>query len=275
MVQRGQARALIVFALLASATACVKPTPVQRAMSLVRQHREEEAATVLRKQIAEHPDDLDARGMLVRVLAFEGDARGVETEAAEISKRAPPGDPRAWVELGHAKEIAHDFEGALAAYDQAASAAPSSPEGPREGGTRAARWGEVEEAAPRLGEAIRRGANDAETWHTLGLVRVHLKDLDGAWKAYRAGLASDPRSAECWLGLSTVAALRDDAKGALEAYDAILALRPKFAAGELGRAWALGKLGRKDDARGALDHAEEMGASPTSVAKQRAMLDAK
>ena len=173
------------------------------------------------------------------------------------------------------RRIAHDFEGALAAYDQAASAAPSSADGPREGGTRAARWGEVEEAAPRLEEAIRRGANDAETWHTLGLVRVHLKDLDGAWTAYRAGLASDPRSAECWLGLATVAALRDDAKGALEAYDAILALRPKFAAGELGRAWALAKLGRKDDARGALDRAEEMGASPKSVAKQRAMLDAK
>jgi tetratricopeptide (TPR) repeat protein len=274
MVQ-AQARALVVLALAASATACVKPTPVQRAMSLVRQHREEDAAALLRKEIAAHPDDLELRAMLVRVLAFEGDARGVAAEAEELSKRAPAGDPRAWIELGHAKEIAHDFEGALAAYDEAASTAPKSPDGPREGGTRAARWGEVEEAAPRLEEAIRRGANDADTWHTLGLVRVHLRDLDGAWNAYRSGLVSDPKSAECWLGLATVAALRDDAKGALEAYDAILVLRPKFAPGELGRAWALAKLGRRDEARRALDRAEEMGASAPSLAKQRAMLDAK
>ncbi len=271
-----QERALLVLAFVfCGATACVKPTPVQHAMSLVRQHREEEAAVILRKQIAEHPDDLDARGMLVRVLAFEGDANGVAKEAEELSKRAPAGDPRAWIEIGHAKEIAHDFEGALAAYDEAASTALTNPAGPREGGTRAARWGEVEEAAPRLEEATRRGANDAETWHTLGLVRVHLRDLDGAAKAYRAGLASDAKSAECWLGLATVAALRDDAKGALEAYDAILALRPRFAAGELGRAWALAKLGRKDDARAAIDRAEELGAPAASVAKQRALLDAK
>ena len=209
----------------------------------------------------------------MRLLAFAGDMPAAQVEATELAARLPPQDPRAWIEMGHAREVAHDFEGALAAYDTAASAAPSSPAGPLEGGMRAARWGEVEEAAPRLEEATRRGANDAETWHTLGLVRVHLHELDGAAQAYRAGLASDPKSAECWLGLATVAALRDDAKGALEAYDAILALRPRFAAGELGRAWALAKLGRKDDARAALDRAEELGAPAASVAKQRAALD--
>jgi tetratricopeptide (TPR) repeat protein len=244
-------------------------------MSLVRQHREQDAEALLRKDLAAHPDDLDARALLVRVLAFEGKAKDAEAEAGEIAKRSKDGDPRAWIEIGHAKEIAHDFEGALAAYDEAASAAPASPAGPLEGGTRAARWGEVEEAAPRLEEAIRRGAKDAETWHTLGLVRVHLRDLDGAWKAYRAGLAADPKSAECWLGIATVAALREDGAAALEAYDAIARLRPQFASAQLGRAWALAKLGRKEDARAALDRAEEMGASTASVAKQRAMLDAK
>ena len=212
--------------------------------------------------------------MLVRLLAFAGDMPAAQVEATELAKHLPPGDPRAWIELGHAREIAHDFEGALAAYDEAASAAPASPEGPREGGTRAARWGEIEEAAPRLEEAIRRGANDAETWHTLGLVRVHLHDLAGAEQAYRSGLAADPKSAENWLGLATVAAVRDDAAAALTAYDAILALRPRFASAELGRAWALATLGRKDDARAALDHAQELGAPAGSLAKQRASLAA-
>jgi tetratricopeptide (TPR) repeat protein len=250
----------------------VTPTPTQHAMSLARQHREGEAIASLRKALAQRPDDMDARAMLVRLLASAGDTTGAQVEATEMAKRLPPGDPRAWIELGHAREMAHDFEGALGAYDTAASAAPSSPAGPREGGMRAARWGEVEEAEPRLEEALRRGAKDAETWHALGLVRVHLKDLEGAEKAYRGGLAADPKSAENWLGLATVAALREDAAAALVAYDAILALRPRFAAGELGRAWALAKPGRKEEARGALDRAEELGAPAESVAKQRGAL---
>ena len=243
-------------------------------MSLARRHRETEAVAVLRGQLAKDPGDVEARALLVRMLAFAGDMPGARIEATELAQHVQPGDPRAWIELGHAREVARDFDGALAAYDTAASAAPANPAGPLEGGSRAARWGEVEEAAPRLEEAIRRGANDADTWHTLGLVRVHLNDLPGAEQAYRAGLVADPKSAECWLGLATVAALREDAAAALKAYDAILALRPRFAPAELGRAWALAKLGRKGEARAALDHAEELGAPAASLAKQRAALAA-
>jgi tetratricopeptide (TPR) repeat protein len=272
-VARPALSSLVVAALLLAG--CVRPSVTQEAMSLTRRHREAEAIVLLRARVAKAPDDVEARGLLVRVLAFSGDLPGAQAEATELAKRLPPGDPGAWLELGHAREIAHDFEGALAAYDTAASAAPASPAGPREGGMRAARWGEVEEAAPRLAEAIRRGANDAETWHTLGLVRVNLHDLAGAEEAYRGGLAADPKSAECWLGLATVAALREDAAAALTAYDAILSLRPRFAPAELGRAWALAKLGRKEEARAALDQAEEMGAEPRSVAKQRAALAAR
>jgi predicted ATPase len=49
-------------------------------------------------------------------------------------------------------------------------------------------------------------------------------------------------------------------------------LRPRFAAAELGRAWALAKLGRREEATRALDHAEELGAPVANVAKQRAAL---
>jgi cytochrome c-type biogenesis protein CcmH/NrfG len=273
-VGRRACLALLAAVLGLVASGCVKPSVTQQAMSLARRHRETEAVTLLRAELAKTPGDVEARAMLVRVMAFTGDMHGAEAEAAELAKHVPEGDPRAWIELGHAREVAHDFDGALAAYDTAASAAPASPAGPLEGGMRAARWGEVEEAAPRLEEAIKRGAKDAETWHTLGLVRVHLGDLPGARAAYREGLVADPKSAECWLGLATIAAMKEDGAAALQAYDAILVLRPRFAPAELGRAWALAKLGRKDDARAALDRAEEMGASAGSVAKQRAALAA-
>jgi tetratricopeptide (TPR) repeat protein len=260
---------LVVAALLAG---CAQ-SATDRAQSLVRQHREEEAVATLRERIRVHGSDLAARRLLVRVLAFTGDLVAARVEVEELAKLLPAGDPTPAIELGHALELGHRYDDALAAYDEAANVAPSSPEGPREGGLRCARWGEVAEARPRLEEAVRRGARDAETWHTLGLVRLHLGDHDGAEEAYRAGALADPKGAESWLGLATVAIARGDATKALAAYDEVIARRPRFGPAQLGRAWALSRLGRKDEAARALDRAEELGASPSSVAHQRAALE--
>jgi tetratricopeptide (TPR) repeat protein len=252
--------------------ACASPSATERAQSLARQHREEEAVAVLRSRVDGHPDDIAARRLLVRLLGFTGDIPAARLQAEELARRLPEGDPTPFLELGHALELAHKYDEALAAYDEAASRAPLSPAGPREGGMRCARWGEVEQARPRLEEAVRRGARDAETWHALGLVRLHVGDFEGAEQAYRAGAGADPKAAESWLGLATVAVVEGDAQKALDAYDGVLARRPRFAPAQLGRAWALAKLGRSTDALQALDRAEEMGAPHENVARQRAAL---
>jgi len=266
--------AAVALGIAAASVGCAAAPATERAMALSRQHREDEAIGVLRKRLTEHPEDLAARRLLVRLLGFTGDLGAARREVEELEKRVPEGDPIPWIELGHAYELAHKFEEALAAYDDAADVAKESPLGPREGGMRCARWGEVDEARPRLEEAIRRGARDAETWHALGLVRLHQRDLAGAEQAYRAGLAVDPGGVENLLGLATVAVVRDDAAGALAAYGGILARLPHYAPAELGRAWAYAKLGRDDDARRALDRAERMGAPRANVEKQRALLRA-
>jgi tetratricopeptide (TPR) repeat protein len=258
--------------LLAVCAACATPSATDRAQALMREHREGEAAAVLRERMRVQPADLAARRLLVRVLAAAGDLAEARAEVLELARRMPRDSPVASIELGHALELTHRYDEALAAYDEAASVAPASPEGPREGGLRCAHWGEPEAARPRLEEAVRRGASDPETWHALGLVRLHLGDFDGAEDAYRAGAASDPKRPESWLGLATVAVVRGDAQKALDAYDQVLARRPRFAAAELGRAWALGKLGRGRDALRALDRAEELGADAANVEKQRAAL---
>ena len=262
---------LVAVAIPLVASGCGGPGPVDRAQQLVRMHREAEAVASLRAHLATHPEDVGARRLLVRVLAFTGDLEGAKAEVAELERRAP-NDPVSWIELGHAFELTHRYDEALAAYDTAASVAPASPAGSREGGMRCARWGEPEEALPRLEEAVRRGAQDAELFHALGLVRVHLHDLDGAAAAYEKGLAVDPKSTENLLGLATVAVVRGDAAAALSVYDRILQRKPGYAGAELGRAWALAKLGRKGDAGRALDHAEELGAPRENIARQRADL---
>jgi tetratricopeptide (TPR) repeat protein len=252
--------------------ACVAPA-TERAQSLVRQHREDEAVSVLRKRLGDHPDDTAARRLLVRVLGLVGDLPAAHAEVAELARRLPANDPSPPIELGHALELSHRYDEALAAYDEAAAVAPDSPAGPLEGGLRCAHWGEVRDALPRLEEAVRRGARDAATWHALGLVRVNLGDLDGAEEAYRAGAAADPSKVENLLGLATVAVVRGSGEAALVAYDAILTRSPRFAPAVLGRAWALARLGRTAEARAALDHAEQLGAPRENVARQRAALD--
>jgi tetratricopeptide (TPR) repeat protein len=260
--------------LFALVAACAAPA-TERAESLVRQNRTDEAVASLRGRLDAHPEDLAARRLLVRVLGFAGDVASAREQASELAKRLPPGDPDALIELGHALELSHRYDEALEAYDEAASSAPASPAGPREGGIRCAHWGELAEAVARLEEAVRRGARDVETLHALGLVRLHLGDFDGAYEAYREAIVADRSRVEGWLGLASVAVARGDAAAALQAYDAILVLHPRFAAGQLGRAWALARLGRTAEARQALDVAEQLGAPQTNVQRQRAALDAR
>jgi tetratricopeptide (TPR) repeat protein len=264
-------------AVLTSAASCGRsgPSARERATSMAREHREPDAVRLLRDELVRHPDDIASRRLLVRVLALQGDLGAAAREAAALAERLGDHDPLPFIELGHAYELAHRFERALEMYDSAASLAKADARGPREGGMRAARWGELEWARPRLEEAVRRGGRDAELWHALGLVRLHAGDARAAEEAYRAGLQADRSAWRCHLGLATIAVQKRDGQAALLAYEAILALRPAFAPAHLGRAWALGQLGRKDEALVELLAAEASGAGATYVAEQRRALAAR
>jgi tetratricopeptide (TPR) repeat protein len=259
---------MLVGAAVLMLSACGGPTVVERATSLARQHREADAIGMLRTHLGTHPDDVPSRRLLVRVLAMSGDLGSAGREAHALEQMLGSSDPVPWIELGHAYEMNHDYEKALELYDHASDVAPSDPRGPREGGLRAAHWGRAEWARQRLEEAVRRGANDAEVWHALGLLRARDHDLEQAENAYRAGLRVDPAALECHLGLATVAVMRDDPAGALVEYDLLAARRPRWAAAQLGRAWALGRLGRIEEARAAIAEAGRLGAEPALVARQ-------
>lgn len=252
--------------------ACAKPPLVDRAMAMARTGKHDAAIALLQERLAVAPDDRQARKLVIRLYGLAGNVRAARTEFEELRKRSPADDPSPHLELGHALELAHRFDEALDAYDEAARAAPTSPAGPREGGLRAARWGEAEAASERLEEAVRRGANDAETYHALGLSRLHARDLDGAERAYRAALATNPEAVENLVGLASVALVREDYAAALLAYDSLRSKRPRLAAAELGRAYALARLGRSAEARTAIDRAEQLGGPPKNVAKLRELV---
>jgi tetratricopeptide (TPR) repeat protein len=257
---------------LLSACAFSHPDAANEARMLVGKGQPAQAARELEADLAKHPERVPERRLLIRIYASMGQLGRAQGHAEALAKALGPASPIPWVELGYALELSHRYDEALEQYDRAAEAAPSDPLGPLTGGLRAARWGEVELAEPRLAEALRREPRNAEAWHALGLVRTHRGDLDGAVIAYSSGLKADPRAIEDHVGLATIALLRGDAAAALGEYDAIVSARPKFGDAQLGRSWALMKLGRLDDAQHALDRARDLGASQRAlVAQQRAL----
>ena len=256
-----------VTALAVIALGCAKPDVLQRALSYSHQHDDPKAIELLRTHLRAHPNDLPPRRLLVRVLAASSDVPAALREVDELARHVPQGDPSPALERGHVLELAHRFDEALAAYDDAAAAAPIDPRGPREGGLRCAHWGEAEEALPRLEEAQRRGARDATLWHVLGAVRASLGDADGALDAYRRVELADPQRLEGRIGMASLALARRDHAAALVQYDELSKRKPRDATFVLARAYCLARLGRRADARAALDHAQELGAPGANVAK--------
>jgi tetratricopeptide (TPR) repeat protein len=266
-----------VFALAVGAAAACGPREPElygKAILLVDRGRYEDAKAVLSSRLREHPEDDRARGLLIRVHGVTGNLGAAQREAAVLAERLGPASPRPYIELGHAHELAHQYDEALAMYDHGAEVAPRDPAGPREGGLRAAAWGEHELARPRLEEALRRAPRDAALWHALGVVCLGLDAVNDAEHAYRSGLLADPHALENRIGLATVALVRDEPVEALREYDLILAERPHFGDAELGRSWALLRLGRLAEAEAALAAAEKNGGDRGVIARQRSALAA-
>jgi Flp pilus assembly protein TadD len=261
------ARLLLLLCCCACASSAASPVP--RATLLMTKGRTDEASSVLRSYLSAHPNAVPERRLLIRVEAFRGQLGAAEAEVAVLARQLGPTSPIPLVELGHALEAAHRYDEALAAYDRAAEAAPQDALGPLTGGMRAARWGELDWAEPRLREALRRNPKDPAAWHALGLVRLSLGNLAGAEQAYRSGLLADPDALENRVGLATLSVSRGDLRGALVQYDEIVARRPKFADAQLGRSFALMGLGRFTEARVALDEAARLGGDPRVVTAQR------
>jgi len=275
----GSAKQILTIFALAHASmlsACtLGSSPLQRATLLAERGRTEEAIRSLDEHIALHPAALDERRLLIRLHGSSGHFDAAIEQTERLAELLPPSSPLPWVELGAAFELGHRYDEALSAYDRAASVAPRDALGPKRGGMRAARWGELDLAEPRLREAVRRAPDDAEAWHALGVVLLGLDRLDAARQAYTAGIGADDGALENRLGLATVALRMNEPAAALSQYELLLAARPKFTEALLGKSWCLILLGQYASAGVVLREAERLGADRTSISRQRVELGAR
>jgi Flp pilus assembly protein TadD len=248
---------------------------VERATLLAERGRTQEAIETLEQYLDEHPEDVEERRLLIRLHGSAGRGDLAAQQADRLAGLLPPHSPVPWVELGAAFELSHRYDEALSAYDRAASEAPADALGAKRGGMRAARWGELELAEPRLRDAARRDPADAETWHALGVVLVGLGNLDAARQAYSAGIAADSHALENRLGLATVALRLNEPRAALEQYELLLEARPKFTDALLGKSWCLILMEEYGSAEAVLLEAERLGADRESIERQRGALAAR
>jgi Flp pilus assembly protein TadD len=239
---------------------------------LAERGRNEEAIQTLEGHLHERPGDHAERRLLIRLHGVSGNWSAAAQQTERLAELLPPDSPEPWLELGAAFELGHRYDEALSAYDRASSTAPRSAVGPKRGGMRAARWGELELAEPRLREALRRDSSDGEAWHALGVVLVALDRLDAARQAYASGIAADGQALENRLGLATVALRQNEPAAALAQYDLLLAARPKFTDALLGKSWSLILMGEYGTAETVLREAERVGADRRSISRQRTVL---
>ena len=68
--------------------------------------------------------------------------------------------------------------------------------------------------------------NFAEEWSGTGYALIHLRDLDGAGKAFRKAIVEDAGWSPAWAGLGVVAANRGDLAGAQASFEKSLLLQP-------------------------------------------------
>src|SRR5688572_19262688 len=101
--------------------ACSAATsPLPRATMLMDKGRADEASALLRDYLQKHPNAVPERRLLIRVEAFRGQLGAAEAETKVLERQLGPTSPVPLVELGHALEVAHRYDEALAAYDRAA-----------------------------------------------------------------------------------------------------------------------------------------------------------
>lgn len=113
---------------------------------------------------------------------------------------------------------------------------------------RAARRGDLGEAAEGFREAVAANPGDLASRRSLGLALARTGDLDGAREQFRAILERDPQNASAQLELGTVALAAGDFEAGIAGLQKAVDMAPEFREARQRLARALAAAGRLDEA---------------------------
>lgn len=242
----------------------------ERAQAAMAQGDHAAARVELLNAARERPGDAAVRLAMAETLLELGDALGGDAAANEAA--------RLGASAGRVAVLRADaaiMRGDHAAAETLLSGIPADAgaDRARVAGGIAMLRGDVPGAIALFREGLA-AADDARLRIDLGHALLASGDMTGASEQARLATALAPRRVGGPLLTAMIADRNDNAGAALAAYDAVLAIQPANVAALLGRADALGKLGRFDDVADAIGRAAEVAPAHPRLGYLRARLAA-
>jgi Flp pilus assembly protein TadD len=211
----------------------------------------------LEAAVRARPEELSYWVDLGRAYVGKGDAQGA-VRAFEQASLLAPKEARIQVYLGHAHELARDYDRAELCYRHAVTLEPKRAWPLRVLGARLLRFQRYTEAAEVLTRASELDAQHAETYNALAIALSKSGQVARAELTFRAAIARFPDERRFRLGLAALYANEGRRRDALAVYDAIAQRWPELAEVQVARSILLDELGDRAQAIAALKQAQRL-----------------
>jgi tetratricopeptide (TPR) repeat protein len=213
------------------------------------------AVDAYRRAVAERPDFRKASNNLILALVKAG--KGPEAvQRAEALVSAAPADPDRLFTLGLA-QAEQDIDQSIASFRRVLELAPRHTLARYNLALVLRRADRLAEAIDELGRALAIEPR-AEAHYTLGVIRWHQGDVDGAVRALRAAVEAEPRYVDAHYTLGAILKARRDWAGAQKALRTAIALRPDLPAAHYALGQVLQLAGDESGGRDQLAESEAL-----------------
>ncbi|OQS08083.1 hypothetical protein B0T37_21760 [Chromobacterium violaceum] len=218
------------------------------ARALHFQGKVDEAVAVSEQALREHPELLPMYGQLATLYLDQENLAAAELIARQVLD-ASPTDPDAATVLGMLAISKQDLDVAIPMLAQACAGRPNSGRARMGQGLVSMLQGDLEQAAFRVGEALRHMPGHVGSWHVLAWCRILQQQPAAAKEALLEALRLDRNFADTHGGLAIVAIMEGKTGDAQQSMKRALGLNPNSFPGRYAQSLLLQAAGQPTQAQ--------------------------